>query len=146
MATIREIRSGYVNREHIKDPYLKGSVDDVVSQVGAVMRQGNFSAKGTPQPPSRPSSLSVSSTNGLVTASIQHPGAPPGTQWVLYYSRSRTFANPIKITLLHPIWQQYLPQQTLYFKVTAKFQASGETQPVYLGSSVTPTQIATGTL
>lgn len=144
MATLREAQAGYVNREHVKDPYLKGSLDDLASQAAAIMRQGNFVAKGSPSPPSQPAALAVSSINGLVTATINHPDAPEGTQWVLSYSTSPTFQNAIPETLSHPTWQRYIPQQTVYFKVTAKFPASGESSAAYFGTSVNPTPVATG--
>lgn len=146
MATLREKLAGYVNRDHVhrNDKYVGEAMDDVASQVAAVMRQGNFTAKGSPAPPSKPASLSVSSVNGLVTATIQHPDAPAGTQWVLRYSTSPTFQNAITETLSHPVWQRYLPQQSIFFKVTAKFPASSESDPIYFGTSVSPTQVSTG--
>ena len=145
MATLREKGAGYVHRENIKDPFTKGALDDISSQVQAIRRQGNFTALGSPSPPSAPNSLAVSSLNGLVTATINHPGAPPSTKWVLYYSVSPTFQDAIEVELGRPFFQQYLPQHTLYFKVTAKSAASAETAPVYL--EIAPGQlqsVATG--
>jgi hypothetical protein len=135
VATLREKGAGYVHRENIKDPYTKGALDDISSQVQAIRRQGNYTALGSPSPPSAPNSLAVSAQNGLVTVAINHPGAPPSTKWILYYSTSPTFQNAIEVELGRPFFQQYLPQQTLYFKATAKLAASNETSPVYLESS-----------
>jgi hypothetical protein len=143
VAILREKGASYASRQHIKDQYLLDAFDDIASQVQAVRRQGNFVAIGSPKPPSSPAGLAVSQTNGLLTVNILHPNAPAGTQWVLYYSTSPTFEKAIKNTLDHPVFQQYIPQQTLYFKVTAKFPSSNESHPAYLGNEVNPTSFAT---
>ncbi len=134
----------YKNQAYIRqlDPKLAEALDDVASQVQAVRTQGNFGTTGTPAAPSAPSAVSASALNGLFTANITHPNAPAGTTWVLQYSTSSQFTNPISTTLAHPVWQDSLPQQKLYFRAAAKFPASPQSSWTYFGSGTTPTAVS----
>lgn len=147
MATTVRKGAVYDYRTAIKDQFVQGALDTLANRIQNVIESGNFAQNGNPSPPSAPNSLAVTAQNGLVTATINHPHAPAGTQWVLYYSTSPTFqsGSTIEVQIARPFFQQYLPQQTLYFKATAKFQASSETSPVYLESSPGKLQaVATG--
>jgi hypothetical protein len=120
--------ANYKNRAHIlsRDRLLGEALDDITSKAQAALTQGNFGVNGTPAPPGSPSAVSVSTLNGTITANIVHPKAPTGTQWVLQYSTSPEFTDPVTVGLLHPIWQAYLPNQTLFVRVAAKFPASAQ--------------------
>lgn len=135
--------ANYKNRAHIlsRDRLLAEALDDIMSKAQASLNQGNFSQNGTPAPPSTPTAISVAAKMGLFTVSIQHPKAPAGTQWVLQYADNLQFNDPITVGLLHPSWQQSLPNQVLFFRAAAKFPASAQTPWVYLGSSAKPTSI-----
>lgn len=118
----------YKNQATIRNQnrLLAEALDDIASQVQAVRSQGNFGVNGTAAAPSAPTALQVTAQAGLITWSIVHPHAPAGTQWVLEYSTSPTFANPVQVGLLKPMYQAYLPNQTLYSRAAAKFAASGQ--------------------
>jgi hypothetical protein len=135
--------ANYKNRAHIlsRDRLLADALDDIMSTAQASLNQGNFSKNGTPEPPSSPSGISVTAKMGLFTVAILHPKAPAGTQWVLQYADNPQFQNPITVGLLHPSWQQSLPQQVLFFRAAAKFAASAQTPWVYLGTSAKPTSL-----
>jgi|ERR1039458_1632239 hypothetical protein len=134
--------AGYVGRENVKDQYDLEAKDDLANQIAAVRVQANLGKDGPPDPPSKPSGLAVSSQSKLFTATILHPNAPPGTQWVLQYSTSPNFQAPITVGLLHNTWQSFLPGQTLFFRVAAKFAASEQTAWTYLGTSVQPLAVS----
>lgn len=128
----------YDYRDHIDDPHVKGALDDIASKLQAVILQGNYGPKGIPQPPSTPSALQVSVLGSLFSATIVHQNAPLGTRWILQYSTSPSFANPISEELGTMTWQKSLPSQALYLRVAAKFPASAQTPWVYAGSSSNP--------
>jgi hypothetical protein len=131
--------AGYRHRANIKDQYIRDALDDIISQHQAVVNQGNFSNTGVTLPPSTPVAVTVVLKNGLYTATINHPKAPVGTRWVLQYSPSPIFTDPISVDLGEsPIWQNYLPNQTLYFRAAAKFLTSEKSPWIYLGSAASP--------
>lgn len=130
--------ANYENRANIKDQFTLGALDDLASQIQAVVTQGNFSKQGKPQPPSTPVAVAVTSNNGLVTATISHPNAEPGTRWVVQYDTSPQFPAPITEEAAYPVWQKQLPQRAVYVRVAAKFLTSDNTPWVYYGSSASP--------
>jgi hypothetical protein len=120
---------------------IADALDDIASQAQATQRQGNFSKAGTPSPPSAPTAVQGAVANRVFTASIIHPNSPKGTQWVLQYSLNDPQfgdTNTITETLMHPVWQKYLPNGTVFIRAAAKFQASEQSAWVYLGSSASP--------
>jgi hypothetical protein len=133
--------AGYQNRDYVreKDMFLADALDDIASQVQAVVTQGNFAKGGVPSPPSAPTALSVQFKAGTFTATISHANAPVGTEWHLQYSTSPQFTSPIDVGLLHPVFQAYLPNQLLFWRVAAKFPSSANSPWVYFGSSALPT-------
>lgn len=141
--SLSQTGASYKNRAHIlsRDRLLAEALDDIMSKAQASLNQGNFSPNGTPAPPSTPSGISVTVKMGLFTVNILHPKAPAGTQWVLQYASNPQFQDPITVGLLHPSWQQSLPQQNLFFRAAAKFPASAQTPWVYLGTSAKPTSL-----
>ena len=139
--------AGYDRREHIADPYVREALDDLASQTQAIRTQGNFGAKGIVSPPTAPAALSVSvSAAGIYTANVLHKNPPTGTRYVLQYSTSPNFSNPVSEELganpgIPITWQKSLPGQKLSFRVAAKFSASDLTAWVYFGTSASPMQI-----
>lgn len=132
----------YERRAHIKDQHALAAFDDLASQIAAVRNQGNFGKDGVIEPPHAPTLLLVTVQAGIYTATITHSEAPAGTNWRLEYSRTPDFKSPIKIDLGDsPNWENYLPNQKLYFRVAAKFLASQPSPFVYFGSSANPTAV-----
>lgn len=131
--------AGYPGRDHIKDQFIRDAHDDHASKIQAILTQGNFSATGIPTPPEAPVALNVTVQNGLYTVIIQHPNPPPGTRWMLQYSTMSNFQFPITVDLGEsPTWQNYLPNQKLYFKSASKFIASVNSPWVYFGGPASP--------
>lgn len=130
-----------------RDRILGEALDHLASQVATVRVQGNYGLDGSAAPPSSPTALQVTAASGLFTATVIHSDAPAGTQYVLQYSATRNFENPISEVLSHTpgiatTWQKSLPVGTkLYLKVAAKFPASPLGPWVYVGTSASPTLI-----
>lgn len=138
----------YKNQSELqrRDRILGEALDDLASQVAAARSQGNFGLQGAPGPPSPPTALQVSAQAGLFSATIVHNNAPAGTQYVLQYSASKNFLNPISELLTHTpnittSWQKSLPGTQLYLRVAAKFPASELSAWTYVGSSASPTLV-----
>src|ERR1017187_5777165 len=91
--------ASYPYRENIKDQYVQAAHDDHASKIQAILQQGNFGAAGIPDPPSAPTALQVTAASGLFTATVTHNSAPAGTEYVLQYSSSPNFLNPISEVL-----------------------------------------------
>lgn len=131
--------ASYRFREHIKDQYVKGAFDDVASQIQAITNQGNFGKQGVATPPTPPAVLNVSLQNGVYTAIISHPSAPPGTRWMLEYSTTPNFVTKVPVDLGEATqWQAYLPFPALYFRVSARTLTSAPSAHTYFGTSSQP--------
>jgi hypothetical protein len=139
----------YKNQSHLQkqDRLLGQGLDDLASQIQTIRTQGNFGQAGQISPPSSPSALQVTAASGLFTARVTHNSAPAGTQYVLQYAASPNFQNPISEVLTHTptittTWQKTLPTGTaLYFRIAAKFPASGLGPWVYAGGSASPAAV-----
>jgi hypothetical protein len=137
----------YKNQTHLarENRLLGEALDDIASQAAAARIQGNYGLTGPPAPPSSPSALQITAAPGLVTASVAHNDAPAGTQYVLQYSTTPNFQNPISEVLTHTpgittTWQKSLPVGTrVYLRIGAKFPASTLGSWVYYGTSAAPT-------
>lgn len=137
----------YKNQSELqrRDRILGEALDDLASQVQAARSQGNFGLAGAPASPSPPAALQVVPATGLLTATIVHKNAPPGTQYVLQYSTTTNFLNPISEVLTHTpnittTWQKSLPIGGHYYlRVAPKFPASPLGPWVYYGTSASPT-------
>jgi hypothetical protein len=131
--------AGYPGRDHIKDQFIRDAHDDHASKIQAILTQGNFSALGTPKPPEAPIAVNVAIQNGLYTVTIQHPKPPSGIRWNLEYSTDPNFQTPIPVDLGEVnVWQNYIPNQKLYFRARAKFLASENSPWVYFGGAAAP--------
>src|ERR1017187_1932585 len=141
---LTQLGAQYINQSALRrqDSILGDALDDLASQVAAARNQGNYGQKGPPAPPSPPTVLQVKSSTGLLTATIVHNTAPAGTQYVLQYSTTKNFQNPISEVLTHTpsittTWQKSLPAGGAYYlRVAAKFPASPLGAWVYYGTSV----------
>jgi hypothetical protein len=147
--------AAYEGRDAISNPsgslrefaqHLVRGLDDLASQVQAVRTQGNYGPDGIIAPPSSPSLLVVTAQSGLFTATVGHANPPQGTQYVLQYSSTSNFQNPISETLhatsgIVTAWQKSLPGVKAYFRIAAKFPASSLGPWVYMGNANSPTLV-----
>lgn len=133
--------AGYVYREHITDPHIKGAIDDIASQIQAIRNQGQFGQQSSPQPPPAPSALSVSVHGGIFTGSVMDANAASGVRYRLQWSTTPNFASPIEEELAATTWQRQLTGQKLYFRVASKFLSSAVSAWTYFGSPASPTAL-----
>lgn len=136
--------ANYVNRAHVqsKDQLLARALDDIVSRVQAVATQTNASVTGKTAAPSAPTALTVSAEEGFAQASIAHEGAPAGTNYLLEYSKTPNFLNPVQIDNgVSQSWSQYLKGRTLYFRAASRFSTSEASEYVYYGTQSSPTPV-----
>lgn len=136
--------ANYVNRAHVqsKDKDLARALDDIVSQTNAVAKQTNASVTGKADPPSVPTALNVTASNGHGLVSITHENAPSGTNYLIEYSTTPNFLSPVQIDNgISKTWPQYLKGQTLYFRAASRFSTSETSQFIYHGTQTNPTPV-----
>lgn len=136
--------ANYQNQAELqrRDRILGAALDDIVSQVQAVRSQGGFGQSGAPAPPHPVTAIAVSAAGGFATVNLVHNGAPPGSQYVIEYSTSPNFQNPVRVDNgISLSFHQYLKGQTVYFRTAARLSASALSGWSYFGSSTTPTPI-----
>jgi hypothetical protein len=139
----------YKNQSELqrRDRILGEGLDDLASQIAAIRLQGNYGKNGSILPPSSPAALQVTAASGLFTATVIHNSPPAGTQYVLQYSSSPNFTNPISELLtsvpgVPTTWQKSFAAGTqLYFKIASKFAASNLGPWLYVGNSANPTAV-----
>jgi len=138
--------ANYVNRAHVqsRDQLLARALDDIVSQTQAVATQTQASVTGKTAPPSAPTALSISAVNGHALATITHENAPAGTNYLIEYSSTPNFQNPVQIDNgISKTWPQYLKGQgTLYFRAAARFSTSAASEYIYFGTQSNPTPVS----
>lgn len=129
-----------------RDRVLGEALDDIASQIQATRSQGNFGESGPPQAPHPITSLLVAASGGFATVTVTHNSPPAGAVYVIEYSTTPTFQQPIRLTTASSIdngvtlsLQQYLKGQTLYFRAAPKFPTSPLAPWVYFGGETTPT-------
>ena len=134
--------ANYVNRAHIqnKDRLTSLALDDIVSKLQAVADQANASVSGVTPPPNAPAWLSVVGASGFATVTISENNPAPGTAYIIEYSTSKNFQNPVRIDNgISPSWSQYLAGLTLYFRAATTFYTSKLSEFVYFGTAANPT-------
>lgn len=122
------------------DPKVRRSIDDVLSQVQAGLKQVQATPQGKTPPPSAPDQVAVGSSGGFATVTITHNNPPKGTAYIIEYSTTTNFTDPVRIDNgISETWQQYLSGQTLYFKAASTLYTSEMSPWTYYGSSTNPT-------
>lgn len=125
-----------------RDRALGGALDDIASQVQAVRTQANLGQSGPNPAPAAPTALSVSASGGFVTAKVTYANPPAGISYVVQYSSTPDFQDPIPVELgSQPVLHQYLSGLTLHFRVAAKLGSSATSPWTYFGSSAAPTAV-----
>lgn len=125
-----------------RDRVLGEALADLASQVQAVRSQANLGQAGPPSPPSALTAIQVSAAGGFVSVSLTHPNPPSGTQYVIEYSATPNFQNPVRIDNgISTTWEQYLSGKTLYFRGAPKLPASALAPWVYFGGTAKPTAV-----
>jgi hypothetical protein len=141
---ISQTGGNYKNQSELqrRDRILGSALDDLASQVQAIRAQGNFGQAGSPVPPHPIDVIAVSAANGFATVKLTHNSAPSGTNYVVEYSTTPNFQNPIRIDNgISLTLQQYLKGQTLYWRGAPKFPTSGLAAWVYFGGQANPTAV-----
>lgn len=144
--------ANYQGRDSIVNPpsslreiakHILRAFDDLASQVQSVRTQGNFGQAGTPVAPHPVTAIAVVNAAGFAQVTLVHNSAPAGTQYVLEYSTTPNFQNPIRVDLGESLnFERYLHGKTLYVRAAPKFSASALAEWTYFGGPVTPTSVA----
>ena len=143
--------AGYQSRNGIANPpetlkqfarHVLEAADDLASQVQAVAKQVNAPTSGSQSPPAAPTSLSVTASGGYALAIITNNHAPAGVEYLVQYSTSPQFINPIPEALGDQLtMHKYLAGLSLYFRCAAGFPTSALSPWTYFGTSASPTAV-----
>lgn len=121
------------------DPKVRRAIDDVLSQTQAGLKQVQATPQGTTPTPTAPDKLAVASSGGFATLTITQNNPPKGVAYVIEYSTTANFANPVTIDNgISPTWQQFLSGQSLYFRAASTLYTSGQSAWTYYGSANAP--------
>ena len=117
-----------------------------MGNIQSVMTQTNSSPTGqTPAPPP-PSSLTVTSAQGIFDAAIQDNNpVNRGINYFLEYSQEPGFSAPTVVDLgASRNHRAYLGNKNLYWRAYSAYPTSERSSPVYHGSQATPIMVAGG--
>jgi hypothetical protein len=132
----------YRNKTYIndKDSKLQEALDDLQAQIVNVAKQTRSNPEGPAGAPNSPAQLSVSASSGLFTAHIAD--REDGKSYILEYSTSPTFQNPITVDLgIAKNWSAQLGTQKLHFRVRATHYTGSYSGYVYHGSQQAPSSV-----
>jgi hypothetical protein len=135
----------YANQSQLqrRDRDLGEALDDIASQSAAIRTQGNFGLKGAPDPPHPIDQLSVVANGGFGTVTLTHNNAPAGSNYLIEYSTTSNFQNPVQVDNgISLSFQQYFKGQTLYFRAAPYFPASPVAKWTYYGTAAAPTAVS----
>jgi hypothetical protein len=130
----------YDGRNELQDPVVRRALDHILSQLKAGIDQVKATPHGKTPAPTAPDQLVVSASGGFARIAVSHRKAPSGTAYVLEYSTTKDFLNPVRIDNgISKSWGQYLSGKTLYFRAASTFYTSDLSKWTYFGSSGSPT-------
>lgn len=141
---ISQTGGNYRNQSELqrRDRVLGEALDDIASQIQAVRTQGNFGQNGPVPAPGAPTAIKVVGTSGFATVTLTDKNAPDGLLYIIQYSTTSNFQNPIQVDNgISLTWQQYLKGLTLFFRAAAMFPASPMSPWIYFGSQASPTAV-----
>ena len=122
--------------------HLLRALDSLASQNEAIRQQGNFGLEGPPAAPHSLDAIGVAAANGFVTVRLTHAQPPAGVRYVIEYSTTPNFLNPVRIDNgISTSFSQYLHGQTLYWRAAPTFLTSGLGSWIYFGGLSTPTAV-----
>jgi|HubBroStandDraft_1064217.scaffolds.fasta_scaffold09152_7 hypothetical protein len=142
---ISQSGANYKNQSELqrRDRLLGDALDDLASQNEAIRKQGNFGQQGAPDPPHPLTNILVKAANGFATVTLTHNNAPAGSNYVVQFSTTKNFQNPITVDNgISLTLQQYLKGQTLFFRAAPKFPTSTLAPWIYFGGQATPTAVS----
>jgi hypothetical protein len=135
----------YPHRAYLmgKDPYLVAALDSLASADQNIGNHVNASPQASKAAPSAPAAINLSAKNGFGSVAITHNNPPAGTAYLIEYSTTPNFQNPIRIDNgVSQSFQQYLKGQTLYFRAASTFYTSPNSPWVYFGGQANPTPVS----
>lgn len=118
---------------------LKSGIDNMASQLVA-------NPNGETSAPPQISSLTVTASNGVFTATIfDNNPVLRGIEYFLEFGTVANFGQPTVVSLgPSRQWVGFLGSQTFYFRAYSQYPTSPPSAPVYFGNSSSPTGVAGG--